>query len=155
MSEHSEPQTYPPAPIFKRLMALMYDLFILLALSMGYSALATVVMVQVLDVPNPGDYRPMQEGPWFVLGWLTVIVCFYWFFWARAGQTVGMRAWRLKILNKNDALPSHWQCWVRMMVSPLSLALFGLGYWWGFFRKDRCTLQDLASSTRVVFMPKK
>lgn len=133
----------------------MYDLFILLALSMGYSALATVAMVQIFDAPNTGDYQPMQHGIWFQLGWLLVIVCFYWFFWARAGQTVGMRAWRLKILNNENALPKHWQCWVRMIVSPLALAAFGLGYWWGFFRKDRRTLQDLASHTRVVFIPKK
>lgn len=136
-------------------MALSYDLFILVAISMAYSALATVTMVQVLGTPNAGDYRPMQDGIWFQAGWVVVIICFYWFFWARAGQTVGMRAWRLKIVNDDNSLPKHWQIWVRMLVSPLSLAAFGLGYWWGFFRKDRCTLQDLASKTRVIFIPKK
>lgn len=134
-------------------MALMYDLLILLALSMAYSALATAVMVAT-KVGNAGDYETMHDGLGFQLGWLASIVGFYWFFWSRAGQTVGMKAWRLKIVDAQGNTPSHAQCWIRMVVSPIALALGGLGYWWCLINRKHAAWPDIASGTQVVTMPK-
>lgn len=143
-----------PAPLMKRLMALMYDAFILVALSMLYSALATIAMVGILGQQNEGDYRPMQEGLWFQLGWVLAIVGFYWFFWARAGQTVGMRAWSLKVVTIDGKPPSHKQILIRICVAPFALGIAGLGYLWCLFNKDKAAWQDIASQTQVVMTPK-
>lgn len=146
--------THPSAPLHKRLFALGYDLFILTALSFAYAALATLIMVNLLGTEDSGDYRPMQDGLWFQLGWVATIVGFYWFFWRRAGQTVGMRAWRLQLVDLNGNAPSHTQILIRIALAPLALSFAGLGYFWCLIDKNRAAWHDLASKTKVVEVPK-
>ncbi len=146
--------TLPTAPLLKRLFALLYDLFILTALSFAYAALATLIMVNLFGTADSGDYRPMQHGIWFQVGWLLTIVAFYWFFWRTAGQTVGMRAWRLKLVDQEGSTPSHLQILTRIALAPLSLGLAGLGYAWCLIDKNRAAWHDLASKTQVVETPK-
>ena len=69
----------PSATLIKRLLSLSYDLFILVALSMAYSALATVLMANVIGSGAEDEYLPMQQGYWFQAGWVGSIVAFYWF----------------------------------------------------------------------------
>ncbi len=142
-----------PAPLIKRLCALVYDSFILIALSLAYGAVATAFMVTLLGV-EADNYHPMQNNG-LLIGWVMTIIGFYWFFWKRAGQTVGMRAWRLKViaLDASSQL-SHKQCIVRILSAPFSLGLGGLGYLWCLFSKERAAWHDLLSQTRVVVIPK-
>ncbi|MFL0804527.1 MAG: RDD family protein [Agarilytica sp.] len=145
---------FPTAPLIKRLLAFLYDLFILGALSMVYSALATVIMVFVIGDQGTGDYQPMQQGLWFQSGWVITIVGFYWLFWRRAGQTVGMRAWHLKLVDQNGHPVSHTQILRRIISGPISLAVLGLGYWWCLFDQDQRAWHDIASSTKIIETPK-
>lgn len=148
------PQSAPrPAPVLKRLLALGYDLFILAALSMAYWAVATLIMVNLLNVDTAKDYQPMSESLGFPLGWLATLIGFYWFFWKRAGQTIGMRAWRLKLIAVEGGSPSHQRILLRIALGPLSLLVFGLGYLWCFFNQKRMAWHDLASRTRVISLP--
>lgn len=146
-------QALPSASLLKRLLAFSYDLFILLALSMGYSGLATLLMVS-LGIKDSGDYQPMHESYWFSLGWLFSIIGFYWFFWKRVGQTIGMRTWRLKVVDQKQNIISHRQCLIRILLGPISLGLFGLGYLWCLVNKNKAAWHDIASNTRVIQMPK-
>lgn len=143
------------APLAKRLMAMMYDAFILLALSMAYSALATVFMVLVLGNSGDPEYQPMQHGIWFQAGWLGTIVGFFWFFLKRAGQTVGMRAWRLKVVSRSAAPLSHSQVLRRIVLAPLSLIIFGLGYIWILFNQDKLAWHDILSNSRIILTHEK
>ena len=143
----------PTASNLKRFLALGYDLFILLAISMAYSAVATLFMNQALHV-EAADYQPMQRGPGFLIGWVLSLALFYWFFWYRAGQTIGMKAWRIKVISRDGEKLSHLQCWLRIVVGPFSLVLLGLGYFWRFIDKDKLVLHDRVSNTRVVVTPK-
>lgn len=144
----------PSAPLLKRLLALGYDVLILGALSIAYWAVATLIMVVILGTDAHKEYLPMQKGHWFDVGWILTIIGFYWFFWVHGGQTIGMRAWRLKLISCDMQRLKHSQCLTRVAVAPLSVAAFGLGYWWCFTNKKRATWQDLASRTRVVLTPK-
>lgn len=96
----------------------------------------------------------MQRGPWFGLGWVSTIVCFYWFFFKRGGQTIGMRTWRLKIVGCDEQALSHRQCWIRILLAPIALGFGGLGYFWCLFNRNKQAWQDIASNTRVVSLPK-
>ncbi len=121
---------------------------------MGYAATATIVMVNIFGVEDSGDYAPMQNGPWFGIGWLACIALFYWFFWYRAGQTVGMRAWRLKLVT-TDATPlGSKHIMLRILSAPVSVAACGLGYLWCLFHPNKMAWHDLASATKVVQLPK-
>ncbi len=145
--------TLPSASLLKRLLAFTYDLFILLALSMGYSALATLFMVAI-GINDSGDYQPMHKSYWFGLGWMFSMIAFYWFFWMRAGQTIGMRTWRLKLVSRQEDSISHGQCLVRILVGPISLGLLGVGYLWCLINKNKAAWHDIASKTKVVQLPK-
>ncbi len=150
---HLSTSNLPVAPLIKRFMAMFYDFIIIVALSMGYSAIATGFMALVLHIPAE-DYLPMQKGIGFRLGWLLTIVSFFWFFWYRVGQTVGMKTWRLKIVSDYSENLQHWQVLVRLALTPLAIGFFGLGYFWSFIDKDKLALHDKITNTRVVVTPK-
>ncbi|MDO6806510.1 RDD family protein, partial [Wenyingzhuangia sp. 1_MG-2023] len=74
--------------------------------------------------------------------------------WRRGGQSIGMKAWRLKLITE-DAKPvklSH--CMLRTGIGFFSLAVFGLGFFWSLLDTRGRSWHDMASLTRIVFIPK-
>ena len=143
----------PSASVLRRCAAIVYDAFILAAISMAYGALVLMLQVVFFDI-GPGDYQPTVGGPLFQLGWLLSLAAFYFYFWRRSGQTIGMQAWRLKLVNRTGAIATSEQCLLRVLISPVTLLLFGLGYIWCLFDKRGDALQDILTKTRVVKLPK-
>ncbi len=141
------------AGLIKRLAAGVYDSLLLLAVSMAYGALALAFKVQILGMElAPGEKANL--GVIGFIGWLGIIIGFYSVFWRRFGQTLGMKAWRLKLTDINGNRPSWGLCIVRCALAMLSLLCLGLGYWWLLFDPDNLTLHDRLSRTRVWLMPK-
>ncbi len=133
---------------------MIYDGFILMALSFAYGAILTAIAGSISSTPN-GDYQPMLSHPMVFVGWLLVLCTFYGWFWLRCGQTVGMRAWRLKLVHTPPQTPLQFKHVVlRMLVGIPSTLLFGLGYWYQWVNKERLCLHDQYSSTAVVVLPK-
>jgi uncharacterized RDD family membrane protein YckC len=64
-----------------------------------------------------------------------------------------MRAWKLRILDDAGDLPSYKQIGLRLLIAPLSLACFGVGYAWLYLGGNKQTWQDRVSGTLVVHMP--
>lgn len=148
----------PVAGPARRLMALMYDALIVGGLWMVYGFLAIMVASTVGGLncnPEALDYTPCVGGPLYRLGLLVVTGGYLFWSWRAAGQTVGMRAWRLMVANNNGVQLSWQQCVVRAVVATASLACVGLGFFWGYFRKDGATWQDLASDSEMRILPKK
>jgi len=82
---------------------------------------------------------------------VAVSFLFYGWFWTHGGQTLGMRAWRLKVLTI-DGKPLNWlQSLLRFSVAFLSWALLGIGFLWIAFDKDRRGWHDHLSKTAVFF----
>lgn len=163
--------SYPSAGVFRRLAALIYDAFLLMAISMGYYAVAVLINVLIQGPPAPEE--KVDWGHWsFIVfvGWVLLLSYFYCYFWQKSGQTLGMRAWRLKLVSataqekdtgdKNQNSPQQnnrinsQQCVLRCMVAPLSLLVFGLGFFWRWFDPQQQTLHDRISKTQVVVLPK-
>lgn len=141
MNEH--PQY---APIWRRFAAIIYDTLLVTAVSMGYGGLGLGLGLLIA-----GDENAFTASVVFQIGWLVVILSFFCFFWHRAGQTLGMRAWRLRIVTKdNSAFPSISQCLIRCLLAPLGLGLFVTAY----FRQDKQCLHDVNSNTCVILLPK-
>jgi uncharacterized RDD family membrane protein YckC len=85
---------------------------------------------------------------------LLVIVAFFGWFWTARGQTLGMRAWRLR-LEREDHAPLRWSdALKRLAGATVSLLAFGLGYFWIWVDRDRLAWHDRWSHTRVVVVPK-
>ncbi len=147
------PKLRPSAPVWRKLAALVYDLLILAAVSMAYGALALAIKVNVLGHTLAEGEQASIGLPGFI-GWIAVIVGFYCFFWRMAGQTLGMRAWRLKLVGQQSERPALSACAIRALLAPLSLIPLAAGYWWQNFDAQNLTWHDRLSGTQVILLPK-
>ncbi|MDO6681450.1 MULTISPECIES: RDD family protein [unclassified Oceanobacter] len=143
-------QNYPTASLIRRLAALSYDGLVLLALYI----VTGFVLVGIATAANDG--QPPGAFPASVN--LSVMFCISFFYfsssWRRGGQSIGMKAWRLKLITE-DAKPvklSH--CMLRTGIGFFSLAVFGLGFFWSLLDTRGRSWHDMASLTRIVFIPK-
>ena len=145
----------PSAGPLRRIAALVYDSLLIAALSLAYGYLAVAIEVWVLG-GDPSSGEPVAGGPWFQAGWVTTVVLFYCIFWRRGGQTLGMRAWRLRLERDDNstARPGWGQCLLRCLVAAPALAAGGIGYWWCYIDTRGRSLHDRLSATRVTVMPK-
>ncbi len=80
------------------------------------------------------------------------IFFFYSGFWHKAGQTLGMKVWKIQVINEYGYNPSWQISFLRLTFAILSLACFGLGYFWRLFTPY--TWHDRLSQTRVVDISK-
>lgn len=150
----TDPQ-YRIASIWRRLAALGYDTLILLAISFLYGAVATGI--GVLLGWHDADYQPMFRHWLFTLGWALSLAAFYIWFWHKSGQTIGMRAWRLKLVERSHPLrtPPWHLCGMRALISPPIIILGGIAYWYKFINARGDCLHDKLSHTQVIELPKK
>lgn len=144
MRQFSELDEVWPAGLMRRLAAMVYDALVLMAVWMlvGFVAVAL----------NGGE---ANESPLFHSALLVVTFAFFAFFWMRAGMTLGMQAWRLRVQDGDGRPLSLMQALVRFVAAIVSLAAGGLGYWWILFDAEKRSWSDMASGSRVVVVPKK
>ena len=109
-------QSQVPATIIKRLLAMFYDSFLLIAVLF----LAMAVMLLVF-----GGY-PFQVGnPLMTVYLLVVSYVFFGWFWTHGGQTLGMRAWKLRVQQLTGETITWRQAGVRFVTAlPAWFVLF-------------------------------
>lgn len=151
-------------PLWRRLSALFYDLFAVLAIvaTVGLACqLAThgQLITTGAQVHIAWWYQPLQG---------LAVAAYFLVSWLRGGQTLGMRPWRIRIATSKGTRLTLWQALLRLVVAalPLSLLLlapaFGLrtalwsvaaawGVWFAAALLDRRrrALHDLAAGSEV------
>lgn len=152
------PSSLPDAGLWRRLAAGAYDGLLLLAIwfviGFAYAMLRSAVQPPVMDGPIE-PLLPAEVAPWVIPAVLwAVTALFYGWFWRHGGQTLGMRAWRLKLVRTEGGRPDARQCLVRSAVGTLSLFAGLLGFLWLLVDRDGRTWHDRASRTRVLLLPK-
>jgi len=147
--------TLPPAPagalpahLGWRLLALLYDAMLNIALWFAVSGVALAV------VPGHSAFAPWSPGQlalwalcWSVSGLYAVVS------WRGIGQTLGMRPWRLKVLGADGRIAGAPALCLRYAVATVSLAAAGLGFAWSLVDRERRTWHDIASRTVLVRLP--
>ena len=79
---------YKPAGFFRRMVALFYDLILIVALCVGLTLLITYVV------------NTEVESPLMYLVFLALSIGFYCYFWKQnKGQTLGMQVWKIKLVG--------------------------------------------------------
>ncbi len=119
---------------------MVYDGLLVLALWM--------ITLLVMVVANGGEavFGALVQTTLF----LEAFVFFAWF-WLRAGQTAGMRAWRLRLVAEDGGHITLNQATVRFFAAAISLGALGVGYWWALFDRQSRTWPDLWSDSRVLY----
>ena len=148
MNASSIPTSAYPAALWQRLSALLYDLFPLLALWLLVAGLS--YWIRGAKPVAPGSLAAWAE---FALLWL-VTALYAVVSWRFGGQTVGMRAWRLRVVDEHGQRPTWPALCVRFAAAHGSWALLGLGWLWPLWEPQGRTLHDLISRTRMVRLPK-
>lgn len=147
----------PRAGLIRRLAAIVYDSLIVVALLMfamtlalaAVGGLTSLGLISLQGYQDSADYI-QQHALWFQGYLLLWLFWFYLYFWCKAGQTLGMRAWRLLLLQQNGQ-PVTW----RQALLRAFTALFGLGNLWLWIRFGKgLALQDQLSGTQVVLLSK-
>jgi uncharacterized RDD family membrane protein YckC len=171
----------PPAGLVRRLGAMLSDSLVVF----GLLALTTLFLfVPLLSHLGKKAMVPSEVGwIWFsvyLLVIITVWFSFFGYFWTRSGQTIGMRAWRIRIEADSGELlgwrqaAKRWCCaglpWLpglsvlivaqqyqSMALKNLGFALFLLGVAGLFamcFDRHRRSWHDRVSQSRAVTLPK-
>ncbi len=117
---------------------MLYDSLLLLAILFLAAAIAIAF--------NRGE--AIEANPLFNLYLLLTVFTFYAWFWHKSGQTLGMRAWKIRIVSEFGGNPSWQISYLRLIFALLSIACFGLGYLWRLFKPY--TWHDRLSQTRVI-----
>jgi len=129
--------------LLRRSFAFLYDALLLIALYFIVTALLLAF----------NDGNSIQHPAFYVLLWLLGGV-FFTSFWRRGGQTLGMRAWQIRLADDIEevemtrAAPVDWsRLWQRYLIGTL---LFGIGYAWALVDKRSRTVSDRLTRTVVI-----
>ena len=128
----------PPSSLIKQLAAMLYDSLLVFAVLFFASVIAIIF--------NQGE--AIESNLWFSLYLLLTVFTFYAWFWKKSGQTLGMRVWKIRIVDESGSIPDWASCYLRLVSALLSLLCFGLGYWWRFFKPY--TWHDRLSKTSII-----
>lgn len=150
---------YPPASLLRRLSALMYDGLIILAIEMLAGGLVVAILEAFVaaGLMTYGSYQDVSDllarhpiWSYVYTAYLGLIwIGFFVYFWTKAGQTLGMRAWKLRVQNLDGGLISRKQALIRVGTS-----CFGLANLLVPLNKKKRGFHDLWAKTEVVVLPK-
>lgn len=150
--------SFPRAGFRRRFASWVYDFLIAVAVYMTAGAMSFLIIVTLMyfGVIGMQGYEhtidaisntwwlkwPNELWKWAWVGY------FFVFFWAKSGQTLGMKAWRLRLQNQDGSLISK-----NTGVKRLAPTLLGLGNLTVIFdRKNKLSLQDRLTKTEVVVL---
>ena len=102
-----------PCPLWRRLLALVYDLLIVVAIVMVVGLLCQLATGGQLirtdgQAVIPVWYRPLQG---------LVVSAYFISSWLRGGQTVGMRPWHIRLTARDGGNPTLQQAVLRVLVA--------------------------------------
>lgn len=135
----------PHCGLLRRLGAIAYDSLLLGAVLILASGLA--LLVTGGETARPGN--PFMTSYFFLVSFL-----FYAWFWMHGGQTLGMRAWRIRVQQLDGRNITPWQALLRFIMAVIAWLPFGLGFLWSLFDREQRTWHDRFSETVLVVIPK-
>lgn len=135
--------------VVRRLGAMFYDSVLLVGVLMIAIGLIVVPYGLLTGEELYKHHRLLEQ-----LYILFIVAAFYVYFWTHGGQTLGMRAWRLRLVTANGGAIGLGVAIKRFLLAVPSIALLGLGLWISMFDRDGLAWHDRQSQTRVILMPK-
>lgn len=128
--------------LLRTLASFVYDLIVLAALSVALAAIYTLLF-----------YIGFQQQTYirwlFQLNWLTMVAAYYLVSWRYAGQTIGMKAWRIQLATQAQQHLTWKHAYHRLIAASVNLIILNLG-WLGYLMPIKCSLTDYLSQTHVM-----
>ncbi len=79
-----------------------------------------------------------------------VIKAFYVYLWANGRSTIGMKAWKTKIVNTNNNSISYKTAIIRFNIALITNIFFCIGIAYSIYDKENRTIYDIISKTNLV-----
>ena len=130
--------------LVRRLMAIIYDLFLLTAVLFIATAMAMALNQGHAIKPGQSLY------PFYIIYLMVISFFFYGWFWTHGGQTLGMKTWKMKLQQSNGQCITWPLAMIRFITAIISWLFAGLGFFWSLFHYRRQTWHDIASKAVVV-----
>lgn len=133
-----------PASVSRQLAALLYDLLAVITLWWLAAALVTLAL-------GTGAEPDSLASRLFVpLTGLLLHLGYFCLSWCLAGQTMGMRAWKIRLVRQDGSLLNLQLCLCRAALACLSLMMGGAGWLFARWDDKKRTLHDRLCHTRIV-----
>jgi uncharacterized RDD family membrane protein YckC len=123
---------------FRRLGSIAYDLF--LVFSFVFFIAGIVILIN--------NKEPITNNLFFYLLTLPVIYAYFSISWVKGKQTLGMRAWKFEITQKDGNNITYKQSLIRLALATISLA--GIGFIFQLFNQYRLPIHDYYSKTYLA-----
>jgi uncharacterized RDD family membrane protein YckC len=130
--------------VWRRLAAVCYDLLLVAALLFCFTLV--VLAMRLGEAVPPGSW-------WFPFALIGVAMAFFCGFWVHGGQTVGMRAWRIRVVRDDGGALGWPRATARFAAGIVAALPAGLGLWWSVFDGRNRAWHDRWTGTRVVRVP--
>jgi len=135
--------------LFRRLAALFYDTMLVGGLLIA-AIVPVIVALGIIYGWDQVDTAGLRRNPFYIAYLLSVPLLFFVCFWKLAGQTLGMRTWRIRVVSDRGGEISWGSALLRYFTAILSWAVLGLGYWWILIDPEKRAWHDRLSGTRLI-----
>ena len=123
---------------FRRLGSITYDLF--LVFSFVFFIAGIVILIN--------NKEPITNNLFFYLLTLPTIYAYFSISWVKGKQTLGMRAWKFEIMQKDGNNITYKQSLIRLVLATISLA--GIGFIFQLFNQYSLPIHDYYSKTYLA-----
>jgi uncharacterized RDD family membrane protein YckC len=136
---------FAPAPLRVRLAAMIYESLLVTAV---------VFVASFIVLPLVGDlHAPWQRH--LYQAWLVAVMFGYFAaFWLRSGQTLAMKTWRIRLVDRDGGRIGLRQAALRFALALVGILAGGAGLWWALADRDRQFFHDRIAGTRLVRVPR-
>ena len=126
--------------IWRRLLSILYDSFLIFAL-------LTIMSMPFYSFNIQEHFTLkiiMQVYFYFIIQF------FFVWFWVNNRATLGMRSWGITIVDDKGNGISYKKAIIRFNMAIISFAIFGLGFLISILRKDKKCMHDIISKTYLI-----
>ena len=127
--------------LFRRFAAIFYDSLLLVSILF----FATLIMITFTD----GNAISSDNIPYKIY---LLSLCYLYFSWQwiHGGQTLGMRAWKIRLQQFNGRGITWKTATMRFISAIFSIMLFGAGFFWSLIDDQKLALHDYCSGSFLV-----
>lgn len=125
----------------RRLLVILYDALLFASIAFCFTLFVVIF----------GGGEAIDGGNLVYHGFLFLVCCLYYcWHWVSGRQTLGMRAWRVRIVGAGDENLAWCGALLRFFCAVLTILPCGLGLFWGLANARRQCLYERLSGTRLV-----
>lgn len=150
----------------KRIVVVIYDGLLVMGVTLVAYALLYTLLSMLPDGIESSNLGKAIKTIYLV----AVSFYFYGWFWTHGGQTLGMKAWNLYLVDRKGKYISWYIAALRYISALISwggvaLLLYcfdverwyltiGLGFCWGLLDKHRLAWHDIITGTQIIYLTK-